>query len=89
MGLANKQALYNDAKVYVQVRADFFPDGRLRPLQITWRDGRKFPIDRVTQCRRAAAFRAGGCGIRYTCIIGGNPCHLFYEEGGRWFVEAL
>ena len=88
MGIANKDALINDAKIYVHVTADFYPDGRLHPVQIIWKDGRKFPIDCITDCRRAASLKAGGCGIRYTCMISGRPHYLFYEENYKWFVEA-
>lgn len=74
-------------KTYVQVTADFYPDGRMRPTLITWYDGRKFPIDRIKDIRRAASLKAGGVGIRYTCMILGRECYLFYEENYQWFVE--
>ncbi len=44
-------------KKYVQVTADFFTDGRLRPLLITWEDGRKFRIDKIKDIRRAASLK--------------------------------
>ena len=75
-------------KVYVQVSAEFSPDGKLMPRHITWADGRTYVIDRVTDCRRAASLKAGGAGIRYTCMICGGEHYLFYEENYRWFVEA-
>lgn len=78
----------NPKKVYVKVTADFGPDGRLMPKSITWRDGQVFDIDRVTDVRRAAALKAGGCGVRYTCLIGNHISFLFYEENYKWFVEA-
>ena len=74
-------------KKYVQVTADFFADGRLRPLLITWEDGRKFRIDKIKDIRRAASPTVGGNGIRYTCLIWGRVCYLFYEENYKWFVE--
>lgn len=75
-------------KVYVQVTADFFPDGQLRPTMITWEDGRKFQIEKIKDVRRAASLKAGGTGIRYTCEILGSAHYLFYEENFKWFVEA-
>lgn len=36
---------------------------------------------------RAASLRAGGVGLRYTCIINGKTSHLFYEDNNKWFVE--
>lgn len=75
-------------KIYVDVAALFTRDGRLRPLWIVWQDGRRFPIDRVKSCQRAASRRAGGVGLRYTCLCCGREIHLYYEENYRWFVEG-
>lgn len=74
-------------KQYVSVTAEFDEDGNLLPLNIMWSDGRKFPIDRVTDIRYAASLKAGGAGIRYTCRIGGKQKYLFLEDN-RWFVDA-
>lgn len=75
-------------KKYVQVMAEFTPDGRLLPKRIIWEDGRQFQIDRISDCRRAASLKAGGTGLRYTCWIGGREHYLYYEENYKWFVEA-
>lgn len=75
-------------KEYVQVTVEFYPDGTMRPQKVTWSDGRKFEIDKVKDVRRAASLKAGGTGIRYTCMILGKECYLFYEENYKWFVEA-
>ncbi|MBQ3514507.1 MAG: hypothetical protein IJA32_12050 [Lachnospiraceae bacterium] len=37
---------------------------------------------------RAASLRAGGVGMRYTCIIDGKESHLYYEDNNMWFVEG-
>ena len=74
-------------KQYVSVTAVFDEDGNLLPINIMWDDGRKFPIDKVTDARYAASLKAGGAGIRYTCRIGGKEKYLFLEEQ-RWFVDA-
>ncbi len=74
-------------KQYVSVTAIFDEDGNLLPINIMWDDGRKFPIDKVTDVRFAASLKAGGAGIRYTCQIGGNERYLFLEDQ-RWFVDA-
>ena len=76
-------------KVYVRVNADFTEEGELIPRYIVWEDGRKYEIDRVTDIRRAASLKAGGCGIRYTCMILGGEHYLFYEDNMKWFVESL
>ncbi len=73
-------------KVYVAVEADFQPDGKILPRSVTWEDGRKYAIDRVTDIRRAASLKAGGVGIRYTVRIGRSTTWLFLEDN-RWFVE--
>lgn len=74
-------------RVYVEVAAIFTPEGQVMPRQIRWEDGRLFPIDRVVDIRKAAATKAGGCGLRYTVRIRGKQTYLFLDED-RWFVEA-
>lgn len=60
------------SKVYVAVNADFRDDGIMLPREITWEDGRKYEIDRVTDIRQVAAMKAGGQSDRYTIMIGGH-----------------
>ena len=82
-------------KVYVKVRVDVEADGRMLPREITWEDGRRYEIDRVTEIRQAAAMKAGGQGDRYTIWINGHQSYLYFERSlnlhgeriGRWFVE--
>ena len=78
----------NIHKIYVDVDAKFTADGSLRPLCIIWGNGRRYTVDKVTDCVRAASRKAGGTGLRYTCRICGVERYLFYEENYRWFVEA-
>ena len=73
-------------KKYVEVTAAFLADGRLRPLYIKWDDGREFHIDKIKDIRRASS-SVGDTGIRYTVLIWGKVCYLFYEENYKWFVE--
>ena len=82
-------------KVYVQVNADFNPDGVMIPTSLIWEDGSKFEIDKVLDIRQAAAMKAGGQGDRYTIRVNGRESYLFFERCpsltgnviGRWFVE--
>lgn len=74
-------------KVFVGVRLEFSVDGSKTPKAITWEDGRVFEIERVTEVRRAASMGAGGTGMRYTCIIRGQPKYLYFEDP-RWFMEG-
>ncbi len=78
----------NPLKAYVTVYARFTPEGDMEPLCLEWEDGRRFSIDRITDRRRAASRKAGGCGIRYVCMIKNKRVELFYEENYRWFVTA-
>lgn len=73
-------------KVYVGVLVEVSPEGQMKPIEITWEDGRKFSIDRVIDVRRAASLKAGGQGMRFTCLIRGKETYLFKEEE-RWFME--
>ena len=75
-------------KTYVEVTARIDVDGRLTPLEIIWRDGRTFAIDRVHESIRRASQRVGGTGIRYLVSVNGHEKFLFYE-GPRWFVEEI
>lgn len=82
-------------KVYVAVKADFAEDGTIFPRIITWEDGIRYKIDRISDIRQAPARKAGGQGDRYTIWIAGHQSYLFFERNanltgnniGRWFVE--
>lgn len=82
-------------KVYVEVNASFFEDGRMYPTSLVWEDGTTYLIDKVIDVRQAAAMKAGGQGDRYTIVINGKQSYLFFERStnlsgnilGRWFVE--
>lgn len=76
----------NDNKVYVDVVAEFTKDGRIVPKSFTWSDGHVYEVQKITDLRRVASLRAGGVGMRYTCIVDGRESHLFYEEN-KWFLE--
>ena len=75
-------------KIYVDVDATFTNDGRLLPKSIIWSDGHRYEIQRVKHVCRAASLKAGGVGMRYTCIIDGKESHLYYEDNNMWFVEG-
>ena len=76
-----------NCKVYVSVTAVFTKDGKLVPKSFVWKNGHVYDIQKVTDVCRAASLRAGGAGLRYTCIVDGRESHLFYEENNLWFVE--
>ena len=74
-------------KKYVQVTADFDTLGNIIPLRIIWDKNTVYKIEKITNICNAASLKAGGAGIRYTCVIDGKMTHLFLEQR-RWFVEA-
>jgi len=74
-------------KVYVDVIAEFTKDGILRPKSFRWPDGREYEIQRIKDIRRDASLKAGGVGLRYTCVIHGGDHYLFYEDNNKWFME--
>ena len=76
------------SKIYVDVNATFSKDGRLIPKSFIWTDGHLYEIQKVKDVSRAASRKAGGVGIRYTCIIDGRESHLYYEDNNMWFVEG-
>ncbi len=67
-------------KVYIPVVVRFDEDGRMLPRIITWEDGRRYKIDRVSDIRPAHAMRAGGQGDRYTIYVQGKQSYLFFER---------
>lgn len=73
-------------KVYVPVNLDVDAEGNIRPRLIRWIDGRVYEIDRLKHKCRAASTKVGGCGIRYTVMIGGHESFLFNEDE-KWFIE--
>ena len=77
----------NPSKIFVKVRADHLLDGSVRPLLFRAEDGPAFRIDRVLDVREAPSLKAGGQGIRYTCLVGAQQLYLFYDEP-YWFIEA-
>lgn len=78
----------NNRKVYVDVTAKFTKDGQLMPVNIIWQDGHTYEIQRIINVCRAASLKAGGVGMRYTCVIDGRQTYLFYEDNNMWFVEG-
>lgn len=66
-------------KTYVKVLAEHDESGRVRPLVLTWTDGSRYMIDRVTDVRQAPSLNGGGLGMRYTCRIAGKE--VFCGEG--------
>ena len=77
----------NPAKIFVKVRADHLLDGSTRPLMLRSEDGPAMRIDRIVDVREAPSLKAGGQGVRYTCLVAGRQLYLFNDEP-YWFIEA-
>lgn len=73
-------------KIYLSVKAVFYPEGGFKPISFQGEDGQEYEISKVTDIRRAASLKAGGVGIRYTCKVDNREVYLFWEED-RWFME--
>ena len=73
-------------KTFVKVTAEHDVDGKTKPLDLVWTDGKKYEIDRVKDVRMAPSLKGGGLGMRYTVKIRGKEVYLFEDEG-RWFLE--
>ena len=77
----------NPFKIYVKVRADHLLDGSTHPLMLRAEDGPCVRIDRVIDVREAPSLKAGGQGIRYTCLSEDRSFYLFFDDP-HWFIEA-
>ena len=75
------------SKVYVDVTAEFSKEGVLTPKSFRWTDGSVYEIQRVKDIRRAASLKAGGVGMRYTCIVNGSESYRYYEDINMGFME--
>lgn len=74
-------------KIIVEVLVEFH-DGQMRPVSITWPDGRIFMVDRVLDVRQAADIKCGGIGIRYLCRIKGSEVPLYYGQDDHGHAEV-
>ena len=73
-------------KIELNIIVQHLPNGEAIPKAIIWEDGRRFPIDKVLDKRKATALKYGGTGIRYICRICGKEVAIF-DEDGIWFLE--
>lgn len=76
----NIQKYYIDIIVYLERHR--IP----RPLYVFW-DGERYKVDRIISVKKTFS-KAGGCGLRYDCLINGHRRALFLEREGKWFIES-
>ena len=75
------------SKKYVDMIVRYYPDGTIKPMAIWWDEGVVYEIDKIVDVRPCASLKAGGAGIRYSCMIQGHEKYIWLEEN-KWFVEA-
>lgn len=73
-------------KRYVDVILRHHKNGEVQPLYVCWDDGLNYKIEKIIgKARRASP--AGGCGIRFACMIHGQQRNLYLEKD-KWFIET-
>ena len=72
-------------KQFISVLVLMDSSGKLIPKQIIWED-KAYVIDKVIDVKRAASLKAGGIGVRFRVVIGGQIRDLFLDDY-RWFIE--
>lgn len=75
-------------KVYVEVTVRVDPEGRKRPLTVTFENRKTYEVDRLKQVIARRASKVGGTGKCYQVVIQGTETVLYEEDEGKWFVEA-
>ena len=56
-------------RIYVRVMVEIDEAGSVKPVRVFWEDGRVFDVERVMEVHFAAAERAGGAGMCYSCSM--------------------
>lgn len=73
-------------RMFVDVECSCFADGSVRPLRLTWPDGRSWKITRTLHISEPAEDEFEG--IRYTVLIGSAEKYL-YRIDDQWYVESI
>lgn len=68
------------AKTFVTVTAEHNESGLTKPLFLTWTDGRKYEIDKVTDMLCQAPSLKGGGRLAYSAIWRGSTARQFEKE---------
>ena len=80
------------AREYVNVVADYMPDGTVRPVRVSFVNGPAFDVDRIIDVVDTSATKYKGAEIRYYVSVGDGYHYLFFEDAPRnrlprWFVQ--
>jgi len=76
---------------YINVIADYSPDGTIRPVSVRFADGPEIAVARVINVIHMSATKHNGAETRYYVRIGDREHYLFFEDAQlscapRWFV---
>ena len=71
-------------RIFVDVQCECYSDGSVRPLRVSWPDGRSWQVVRVLHVSEPADNEFEG--IRYTVLIGSAERNI-YRVGSSWYVE--
>ncbi|MDO4428573.1 MAG: hypothetical protein Q4B91_03580 [Atopobiaceae bacterium] len=63
-------------------------DGGMRPVEITWVDGRRFPVVSCCTPRSYGRWDYGNLVLRWEVELVGHAWRSLYWERGQWFVHA-
>ena len=82
-------------RVYLSVDVHFDEYGCMFPRSITWENGKKYCVDRVSDILPSDAVKTEGAGDRYTIWINGKQHFIYFVRNaaaagcclGRWFAE--
>ena len=75
-------------KVFVAVVVRISEEGKIKPLEIEWQDGKRFKIERILDERRASSNAGSILTVKYKVLINGLEKSLYMQtEDLRWFVE--
>lgn len=77
-----------DARTYVCVRSVTEADGHARPLEITWSDGRRYPIVASTLTRVLGRWEYGTVIMCWDIELRLRARRRLFWERGRWFVPT-
>jgi len=72
---------------YVEVICSHDVAGNIKPLYLVWDDLRKIPILKIKEICPRASLKAGGSGLRYTCLFDSNRIRHLYLDRDKWYVE--
>ena len=72
---------------YVDVICLNDQQGNIKPLFLIWDNEKRIPIIKVKEICPRAALKAGGSGLRYTCVFENKQIRHLFLDRGRWFVE--